>query len=114
MSHEIRTPLNSILGFIELLTTDLDHQQKEYFETIKDSSKVLLGIIDDILDFSKIESGKLEIDNIKFYLKHELEPAVDMFVTRADEKQIELLYFIRSFPPRVYFRGSSKNKASFK
>ena len=38
MSHEIRTPLNSIMGFIELLsTTELDKQQKDYFETIKDS-----------------------------------------------------------------------------
>jgi PAS domain S-box-containing protein len=104
MSHEIRTPLNSIVGFIELLfTTDLDRQQKEYFETIKDSSKVLLGIIDDILDFSKIESGKLEIDNIKFYLKHELEPVVDMFVARADEKHIELLYYIDPSLPQYIF-----------
>ncbi|MBN2402706.1 MAG: PAS domain S-box protein [Spirochaetes bacterium] len=104
MSHEIRTPLNSILGFIELLlTTELNRQQKDYFDTIKDSSKVLLGIIDDILDFSKIKSGKLEIDNIKFYLKYELEPVVDMFVARADEKKIELLYFIDPSLPEYVF-----------
>ncbi len=104
MSHEIRTPLNSILGFIELLlTTELNRQQKDYFDTIKDSSKVLLGIIDDILDFSKIESGRLEIDNIKFYLKHELEPVVDMFMARADEKDIELLYFFDPSLPEYIF-----------
>ncbi|MBN2041011.1 MAG: response regulator, partial [Spirochaetes bacterium] len=104
MSHEIRTPLNSILGFIELLSeTELDKKQKDYFDTIKDSSKVLLGIIDDILDFSKIENGRLEIDNAKFYLKHELEPVVDLFTARADEKNIEFLYFIDPSLPEFVF-----------
>ncbi len=104
MSHEIRTPLNNILGFIELLLlTELNKTQKDYFDTIKDSSKVLLGIIDDILDFSKIENGKLDVDNIKFYLKHELESVVDMFSVRADEKNIELMYFVDPSLPEYVF-----------
>ena len=67
MSHEIRTPLNSILGFIELLSgTRLDKKQKDYFDTIKDSSKILLGLIDDILDFSKIENGNSILTILKY------------------------------------------------
>jgi PAS domain S-box-containing protein len=60
MSHEIRTPMNGILGIIEFLNrTPLNDEQKNYVETLRDSSDTLLGIINDILDFSKIEAGKM-------------------------------------------------------
>jgi signal transduction histidine kinase len=61
MSHELRTPLNGILGFSELLQTELtDPAQIEYTRVINDSGQHLLKLVNEILDLSKVESGKME------------------------------------------------------
>ncbi|AHF02114.1 histidine kinase [Thiomicrospira aerophila AL3] len=67
MSHEIRTPMHGVLGLTDLLlTTELNAQQKEYLNTLKNCSQTLLAVINDILDFSKIEAGKLSLESIEY------------------------------------------------
>lgn len=66
MSHELRTPLTAILAFTEGLLNkskgQLTPEQEDYLTEIKDSGKLLLGIINDLLDLSKIESRKMSLD----------------------------------------------------
>jgi CheY-like chemotaxis protein len=64
MSHELRTPLNSILILAGLLaeTEDLDDKQHEFAETIQQSGKDLLNLIDEVLDLAKVESGSLHFE----------------------------------------------------
>lgn len=60
MSHELRTPLNGILGFAELLKTELDDPaQLEYAQVIQNSGEHLLNLVNEILDLAKIESGEM-------------------------------------------------------
>ncbi len=70
MSHELRTPLTTIIGFSEMLITDLEtSQHPEWAEDVRrvhDSGRYLLELINDILDISKIEAGKMEIHSETF------------------------------------------------
>lgn len=101
MSHEIRTPLNGILGFAKLLeNSNLPDKESSYVNIINNSAKSLLGIINDILDISKIESGKFELEKAPFDPFKELEITVELFVARANEKSIEILFFIDPAIPR--------------
>mgnify|MGYP002672719332 CR=1 FL=1 len=70
MSHDIRTPINGICGMVamaEYYADDLE-KQTEYRKKVRESSNLLLGLINDVLDMSKLESGEVILEEIPFNL----------------------------------------------
>jgi len=64
MSHELRSPLNAILGFAQLMESDVpapSPSQKESISQILHAGWYLLDLINEILDLAVIESGKLSM-----------------------------------------------------
>ena len=66
MSHELRTPLNAVIGFSELMHSEIygplgNQRYREYAAQIQEAGRHLLDLIGDILDMSKIEAGKYDM-----------------------------------------------------
>ncbi|MWB77283.1 response regulator [Pseudooceanicola sp. 216_PA32_1] len=59
VSHEMRTPLNGVLGTIELMEDDPDPASlARYLPILRDSTSILLDLINDVLDITRIEGGR--------------------------------------------------------
>ena len=105
MSHEIRTPLNGILGMAQVLEHErLSPSQIERVQTILESGKTLMALLNDVLDLSKIEAGKLNIEQTDGHLRDNFLYVHKLFLGRAQEKHIELhLEIDEAVPEEVKF-----------
>ena len=72
VSHELRSPLNAILGFADILMTEVDGpltaEAREEVEQIRGSGKHLADLIADILEYSALESGQLKLSRSRIDL----------------------------------------------
>ncbi|MEG1576558.1 MAG: HAMP domain-containing sensor histidine kinase [Clostridium sp.] len=64
VAHDLRTPLTSVLGYLELLSGDVQlssDMQKKYIDIAYAKSKRLEKLIEDLFGFTKMSCGKLSM-----------------------------------------------------
>lgn len=94
MSHELRTPLNGIIGFSDILHSDLAETElvelKEYAAIINSSATRLLYTINDVMDMAKLEAGQMNIYNESFDLISTMKEIHTFFSKQPNPIEIKL------------------------
>lgn len=104
MSHEIRTPLNAVIGFAELLESQIkDQKQKKYLHSIKSGGRNLLMLISDILDLSKIEAGKMELHFEPVNLEYLVDEISQIFSMKIENKALSFDTYLDPKLPEYIF-----------
>lgn len=87
LSFGMRTPMNAIIGYSELINDPASslEQKENYIDTIRNSCKLLVNIINDVLDMSDIEAGQIKVNQDKFSINKLLD---DIFSFFNSEKNI--------------------------
>lgn len=104
ISHELRTPMNGVIGMTDyLLTTDLNTDQRDSAETVRQSAERLLQHIDRILDFSRLETGTFASAHVEFDIRQISHHLVSKAEGCRGDKPIGLRYYVDdSVPTRLY------------
>ena len=90
VGHEIRTPMTGVLGMAELLAgTPLDDKQRHYVDTVQQSGRHLLHLVNDLLDLSRAEAGKLGLQTKPTSLAALLREVFDGFAPLAQRKGLD-------------------------
>jgi two-component system cell cycle sensor histidine kinase PleC len=95
MSHELRTPLNAVIGFSEVIHSELygpiaNERYAEFVGHILNSGRHLLALINDVLDMSKIESGRFELNEAHLSIRAVVEEAAGLMQFQASSKGVSL------------------------
>jgi signal transduction histidine kinase/CheY-like chemotaxis protein len=93
--HELRTPISGVMGMSELLLdTSLSDQQRNQLETIRDSGKSLLDVVNKMTSLSSLELGEAELEESLFELVSIIEACIENTRSFAERRNIELIYSV--------------------
>jgi signal transduction histidine kinase/DNA-binding NarL/FixJ family response regulator/PAS domain-containing protein len=103
MSHELRTPMNAILGYAQLLESDLALPEagRKKASVIRTSGEHLLHLLNDVLELSRIEAGRMQLASEPLDLHALLEEMQRMFLPAASSRRLALSLKLNGNLPRA-------------
>ena len=111
VSHELRTPINAVFGMNEMILRESKNQDvQKYAQDARDSSLLLINILNELLDSSKIESGMMEIVVANYEIGSLLNDLYNMVNLKAKEKNLKLVFDVDPEIPSGYFGDDKRIK----
>ncbi len=67
ITHDFKAPLGSIIGYTDLLSRLTKEERATfYLDSMKNSSQLLLNLVNSLLDFHRLDLNKVEINRVSF------------------------------------------------
>ncbi len=91
VSHELRTPVSNVQVTVEALEAGAVEEvelRDRFFQTIKDETKRLSGLIHDLLDLGRLEAGVAQLEQQLISLEILMKRAVNAMETRMQAKRL--------------------------
>jgi len=116
MSHEFRTPLNGIIGYLEVMSSDIGRdfgpdKVQNIVGDLRTASRHLLSLIDDVLDLSRIEAGLENHNPVAFELREVVAGSIEMVRSLAVQKSIEIVTDLEESNSRAFADPKHVNQA---
>ncbi|MBY0407428.1 MAG: PAS domain-containing sensor histidine kinase [Rickettsiales bacterium] len=95
MSHELRTPLNAVIGFSQIIESEIfgkidNPQYMEYIRHIQESGYDLLAKIEDLLEIANIDAGRVTLSKEEVYASDILQHVLESQSHHANAARISL------------------------
>lgn len=96
LSHDLKSPFTSILGFLELLTSDIKKfslsQIERHVQTINSAARNTYNLLEDLLMWTRAHSGKIPFNPGKLPFREIYDTAVEILMPVAETKNITVRY----------------------
>ena len=106
MSHELRTPLSAIIGFMDLLASEMAGPvlplQRDYLSRVKAAARHLVRIIEEILTFSRVEAGKEPLQLESLDCAALMQDVKELFEPQAESKGLSLVLSLPGAPVTLW------------
>ncbi len=94
VNHELRTPLTSIIGYSDLLKTELTARNEEALEDmlgyVQRNANLLLELVESMLALSKLDSGIVVSYESEIDIRKVIDGALFMLELEAEKKELEI------------------------
>lgn len=102
LSHDVRAPFQTLLGTIELLKRNPDHDATRNIETLHQCAKDQLAFINSLLEFLRLESGMAGIRRAPVDINLPVNLSLQRLSSLASRKEISLESRLQPGLPKIH------------
>lgn len=93
VSHDIKTPLSSMMGYIDLWSSDEHSDNKRrQLQSAQNSARHILSMLTNLLEFSRLEKNSAQLHNSRFDLIVLFCETIEMFLPFTNGKELSLQF----------------------